>query len=484
MSTSEIHDTHTPEPSAPRKRRGFLGPLLFFALGVLSAYGYFHWFASRGPKEMNMSSGTAMQVSAPEKKQPKILYYVDPMNPSNKTDKPGKAPCGMDMVPVYEEEQQAGSDVPQGAVRISPEKQQMIGVKLGEAAEMEISKTIRVVGRAAFDETRVAHVHTKIPGWVDKVYVDFIGKLVKKGQPLLSIYSPDLVSTQQELLIAKKSGDILKNSEFGDIGANSGSLYKATRDRLKYWDISDSQIDRIERQGTPLKALTLYSALDGFVVARNVFAGQQVSPETDLFVVADLSTVWILAEVYEYEIPAVTLGQKASVTFPSFPGKTFTGKITYISPEMDPKTRTLKIRVELVNPDFKIKPDMYADVGLKLDYGKKLSIPQEAVLDSGADQTVFVALDGGYFEPRKVTLGPGVDGRMIVLGGLKPGDRVVTSANFLIDSESQLKSAAGGMGEGRKTEDGGRMTEDGGQRTEAGGRKTDGGRPEHSGHTQ
>ncbi len=181
------------------------------------------------------------------------------------------------------------------------------------------------------------------------------------------------------------------------------------------------------------------------MVTRNVFPGQQVTPEADLFVIADLSDIWIQAEVYEYEIPSVSLGQKASVTFPSFPAKTFTGKVTYISPEMDPKTRTLKIRVELANPDFKIKPDMYANVELKTDYGKKLSIPQEAVLDSGANQIVFIAKEGGYFEPRKITPGPRVDGRLIVLDGLKAGERVVTSANFLIDSESQLKSAAAGM---------------------------------------
>ena len=328
------------------------------------------------------------------------------MNPANKSDKPGKAPCGMDLVPIYEEEQPGAGDLPAGTVKINPDKQQTIGVKIGEAAETDISKTIRAVGLATYDETKVAHVHTKFPGWVDKVYVDFVGKLVKKGQPLLSIYSPDLVSTQQELLIAKKSRDILESSEFGDIGSRSGSLYNATRERLKYWDISDSQINRIERQGTPLKSLTLYSALDGFVVTRNVFPGQQVAPEADLFVIADLSNIWIQAEVYEYEIQSVSLGQKASVSFPSFPGKTFTGKVTYISPEMDPKTRTLKIRVELANPDFKIKPDMYANVELKLDYGKKLSIPQEAVLDSGADQMVFIAKEGGYFEPRKITVRP------------------------------------------------------------------------------
>ncbi|MGA2228751.1 MAG: efflux RND transporter periplasmic adaptor subunit [Syntrophobacteraceae bacterium] len=447
MSTGDTYGSDELKFAVRRKRWTFLVALLFFALGALSALGYSRWYSGWSAGEMKTaSSHTAQQSCAPGKKQPKILYYVDPMNPSNKSEKPGKAPCGMDLVPIYDEEQPGAGDLPAGTVRISPEKQQMIGVKISEAADIDLSQTIRAVGQAAYDETKVAHVHTKYPGWVDKVYVDFVGKLVKKGQPLFSIYSPDLVSTQQELLIAKKARDILTNSEFADLGSRSGSLYNATRDRLKYWDISDSQISQIERNGAPFKSLTLYSALDGFVVTRNVFAGQQVAPETDLFVIADLSDIWIMAEVYEYEVPSVSLGQKASVTFPSFPGRTFMGKVTYISPEMDPKTRTLKIRVELANQDFKIKPDMYANVELKVDYGKKLSIPQEAVLDSGVDQMVFVAAEGGYFEPRKVTLGPRVDGRQIVLDGLKAGEQVVTSANFLIDSESQLKSAAGGMG--------------------------------------
>ena len=288
MSAGKIYGSDELKPAVPGKRRTFLVALLFFALGALSAFGYFHWHAGRNAGDMKTaSSETAKQPkvlyyvdpmnpsnksdkpgkapcgmdmvpiyedeqpSAPEKKQSKVLYYVDPMNPSNKSDKPGKAPDGMDLVPIYEEEQPGAGDLPAGSVKISPEKQQMIGVKISEAAEMDMSKTIRAVGLATYDETRVAHVHTKFPGWVDKVYVDFVGKLVKKGQPLLSIYSPDLVSTQQELLIAKKSRDILKSSEFGDIGSRSESLYSATRERLKYWDISDSQINRIERHGDP-----------------------------------------------------------------------------------------------------------------------------------------------------------------------------------------------------------------------------------------
>ncbi|MGO9372259.1 MAG: efflux RND transporter periplasmic adaptor subunit [Syntrophobacteraceae bacterium] len=486
MSTGNTYGSDELKPAVRRKGRTFLIPLLFFALGALSAFGYFHWYAGRSASEMKTAQSETAgkkqpkilyyadpmnpsnksdkpgkapcgmdlvpiyedeQPSAPAKKEPKILYYVDPMNPTNKSDKPGKAPCGMDLVPVYEEEQPGTGNLPAGTVRISPEKQQMIGVKISEAAEIDMSKTIRAVGVAAHNETKVYHVHTKYPGWVDKVYVDFVGKLVKKGQPLLSIYSPDLVSTQQELLIAKKSRDILKASEFEDLGSRSVSLYNATRDRLKYWDISDSQIKQIEREGAPLKTLTLNSSLDGYVMARNVFPGQQVTPEMNLFDIADHSTIWIQAEVYEYEIPFVGQEQEASVTFPSFPGEIFKGKVTFVSPSVDPKTRTLRLRIELANPDHKIVPDMYANVELKLDYGKKLSIPQEAVMDSGANQMVFVAKEGGYFEPRKVTLGPRVDDRQIVLDGLKAGERVVTSANFLIDSESQLKSATGGMGE-------------------------------------
>jgi len=429
-----------------KKRMSLFAAILLFALGVLSAFGYMHW--KPWPKvNGDVSSAPAGNV-AETKKEPKILYYVDPMNPSNKSDKPGKAPCGMDMVPVYEDTGSSTESMPPGTVRISPEKQQLIGVQFGEVSEIPLSKTVRAVGRATYDETRIHHIHTRFEGYVDKIFVDYTGKLVKKGQPMFSIYSPELVATQQELLVAKKSADLLGKSQFEGIGSQSASLYKSTRERLRLWEISDQQIKEIERKGSPIQSITLYSHTDGFVVARNVFAGHQVKPEMELYTIADLSDVWIIAEVYEYEIQAMRLGQTALVTFPSFPGKVLTGKITYISPELDPKTRTAKIRIELPNKDFSIKPDMFANVELKSDFGKKLSIPQEAVLDSGSRQIVFVAREGGYFEPRKVTLGPKVDNRYIVLDGLSGGEKVVTSANFMIDSESQLKSATGSMGAG------------------------------------
>jgi len=387
----------------------------------------------------------------------KVLYWVDPMNPAHRSDQPGKAPDGMDLVPVYgeETETEAGNLRPPGTVRISPEKQQLIGVQYGAVEERVLSGTIRTVGRLAYDETSIARVYPKISGWIDQVYVDFTGKAVKQGQPLLSLYSPDLVTAQQELIIAQKARDTLGAGQFKDAGRSSLALYESARQRLLLWDIGEAQIRQILKAGTPSKSLALVSPAGGFVLTRNAYPGQRVTPETELYSIADLSTIWVLADVYEYELPMIQLGQTGIMSLPYFPGKTFTGKITYIYPELDPTTRTLKVRLEFPNPDLHLKPDMYANVEFTIDYGKKLTIAQQAVLDSGTEQVVFVALEGGYFEPRRVTLGRRVGDHFIVLDGLRPGERVVTSATFLIDSESQLKSALGGLGTGAHAAHGG-----------------------------
>lgn len=445
--------------SPPGKGRGRLIAIIL-VLGVLGAIAYTNRADLKAgnyrqvlanlklmkPAATSESAAPAPPAPTTETKEPKILYYVDPMNPTNKSDKPGKAPCGMDMVPVYEEEPAAADSAPPpGSVRLSPQKQQLTGVQYGEVAEQHLEKTIRTVGRVTYDETRIAHVHTKFSGWIDKLYVDYTGKMVKKGQPLLTIYSPELVASQQELLIARKSMDTLTDSPVQGVGARSRSLYEATRQRLRFWDISDAQIREIERLGEPIRALTLNSTLNGFVLTRNAFAGLQVSPEMELYTIADLSSIWVIADVYEYELPMIKVGQQAWMSLSYYPGKTFKGNVSYISPDLDPATRTLKVRIELANPGFQLKPDMYANVELKVDYGRKLALPQTAVLDSGSSQMVFVAKEDGYFEPRMVKLGQRVDDKVIVLDGLKAGERVVVSANFLIDSESQLKSAVGGM---------------------------------------
>ncbi len=399
------------------------------------------WLA---PGDASVSAATA-QAQAGERK---ILYWVDPMHPAYKSDKPGTAPdCGMDLVPVYADEGggEAEPNLPPGAVKITAQKLQLIGVQYGAVADQPLSKTIRAVGRVAYDETKIARIHPKIEGWIEQVFVDFTGKQVEKGQPLLSLYSPELLATQQEFLIAKRAKETLGNSSYTEVSSGAVSLYQAARDRLRLWDVSDAQIQEIEQRGTPQKTLVLYAPFSGFVLARNAYEKQRVGPDTELYAVADLSTVWVLADIYEYELPMIQLGQTAQMNLAYFPDRTFTGKITYIYPQLDNTTRTLKVRLEFPNPDFHLKPDMFANVEIHIDYGRQLSVPEEAVLDSGAEQIVFVAHEGGYFEPRHVRLGGRVDGRVIVLEGLKRGERIVTSGNFLIDSESRLKSALGGM---------------------------------------
>ncbi len=399
--------------------------------------------------------------------QGKRTLYRCPMHPNYISDKPGDCPiCGMRLVPIEEPKKSPDSEqktvgheghampgaqdkgmeeLPPGAVMITPEKQQLIGVKFGEVKHLPLSKTIRTVGRVTYDETKIARVHAKIDGWIEKVFVDFTGKLVRKGDPLISIYSPELVSTQQEYLLALKAKKYLSDNPIKEISSGADSLYEATKKRLLLWDVTENQVRELESRGTPAKAVTLYSPIDGFVLTRNAFEKQRITPDTELYAVADLSTIWVLADIYEYEVPMVKLGQMATMTLSYFPGETFKGKLTYIYPQLDNTTRTLKVRLEFENPQIKLKPDMYANVELRIDYGRQLAVPEDAVLSSGTENIVFVAKEGGYFEPRPVVLGQKVDDLYIVLKGLKAGEKIVTSGNFLIDSESRLKAAVGAM---------------------------------------
>ncbi len=430
---------------APKKKRHIARIVIAVIVVAMISVGYLKrdslekLFGAKANGESAASGGET-------KADLKVLYWVDPMHPTYKSDKPGKAPdCGMDLVPVYESSTTA-SNLPEGAFLISAQKQQLIGVTYGEVTSEQVSKTIRAVGRLAYDETRISHVHTKIEGWIEDVYVDFTGKPVKKGDPLLTVYSPDLLQTQQEFLLALKGRKELAESSFRGAATGAESLYESARRRLELWDITEEQIQEIERTGKTKKSLPLYAPATGIVLTRNAYPKQRIMPDTELYTVADLSNIWVVADIYEYEAPEVNLGQSATVTLTYLPGRTFRGKITYIYPQVDATTRTLKVRVEIPNPNFTLKPDMFANVELNINYGKKLVVPQEAVMDSGSEQIVFVALDGGYFEPRRVKLGAKVDGKYVILEGLRAGERIVTSGNFLVDSESKLKSAAGGMG--------------------------------------
>lgn len=374
----------------------------------------------------------------------KVLYWYDPMHPQYKADKPGKAPdCGMDLVPKYADEQSA--QMAPGTVMISADKQQLIGVRTEEVKREALTREVRTTGQITADETKIAHVHVKVNGFIDKIYVDYIGQLVKKGQPLFTLYSPDLVSTQEEYLIAKRGEKTLGTSQFAEVAQGSQSLLRSSRERLKLWDISDEQIKKLDETGEVSRTLTFYSPIAGFVMDRKAFPQTSVNPDVELYTVSDLSTIWVNADVYEYEVPFVKVGQRAEMQLSYYPGKTWSGRVSFIYPTVDPTTHTVKVRIEFPNLEFQLRPQMFADVQLKIDYGKQIVVLQEAVLDSGKEQSVFVAHEGGSFEPRKITTGAKLDGKVVVLSGLKAGETVVTSGNFLIDSESRLKSATGSM---------------------------------------
>ena len=356
------------------------------------------------------------------------------------------AAAGVDLSAQQTTQDESGR--PATAFRISPEKQQLIGVQYGTVEYEDTSKSLRAVGKVAYDETKIVRISPKIEGWVEQVFADFTGKQVRKGQPLLTIYSPDLVQTQAEYLLALKGKQELAASEFADAAKFSASLVESARRRLQLWDISDAQIREVETRGAPSRTMTLYAPADGFVLTRGAFPRQRVTPETELYALADLSKVWVMADVYEFEAADIREGMWADVMISTYPNRAFRGRVAYINPQLESSTRTIKVRVELQNPGFLLKPDMFADVTFRITGARALVVPQEAVMDSGSEQTVFVALGDGYFEPRKVTLGGKVDNKYVVTSGLKAGEQVVTSGNFLIDSESKLKSATGGMGGG------------------------------------
>jgi membrane fusion protein, copper/silver efflux system len=376
----------------------------------------------------------------------KILFWYDPMHPAYKSEKPGIAPdCGMQLVPKYADYETATLKMPAGTVKIAQEKQQLIGVRTATVERESLSRTVRTTGQLTSDETKLAHIHVKVTGYIDKSYVDFVGQLVKKGQPLFTLYSPDLVATEEEYLIAKRGAKEMGASQFPDVAQGSQSLLHSTRERLKLWDISDEQIKKLDETGDVTKTLTFYSPVSGFVTDRKAFPQTAVTPDMDLYVISDLSTIWVNADVYEYEVPFVKVGQTADMQLSYYAGRTYTGKITYIYPTVDPVSHTVKARIEFPNPNFDLKPQMLANVQLNINYGKQIVVSQEAIMDSGDKQYLFVVHDGGVFEPRVIQMGAKLEGKVVVLSGLNAGETIVTSGNFLIDSESRLKSAMAGM---------------------------------------
>lgn len=372
----------------------------------------------------------------------KIAYYKDPMHPWYTSDKPGVAPdCGMDLVPVYEGE----GDIK--GIKIDPVTVQNIGVKTETAEKKKLSRTIRTTGMVDYDETKVYTVNTKIMGWVETLYVDYTGKYVSKGQPLMEIYSPELVSTQEEYLQANRYRKKMAGSSSVEAQKGADDLVQSAKRRLQYWDISDKEIKDLEDRGTPKKTMTIYSPVSGIVIDKMVLKGQNIMAGMELYKIADLSTVWIQAEVYQYELPWIKLGESADIELSYLPGKTYKGQITYIYPYLGMESKTVKVRIEVKNtPTIDFKQGMFANVNINSPISvESVAVPDQAIIHTGKRDVVIISIGNGYFEPRDVKLGVTADGYVQILDGIHEGEQIVTSSQFLIDSESNLRAALNAM---------------------------------------
>jgi len=426
---------------------------ILLSIGVIAAFtlgGYWLGTRSGSSETMDHADGqtqqqetTASSETAAGNKQGdrEILYWQAPMNPSEIYDKPGKSRMGMDLVPVYADE--AGGA--EGMVKINPVVVQNMNVRTAPVQQKDLATTVNAVGKVEYDEQKLYNVNTKISGWIEQLFVDYTGKMVQRGQPLFSIYSPELVTTQQEYLLALKNQKKVSSSSFQTIRAGGNSLLEATRKRLEYWDIPESEIERLEQTGEIKKAITLKAPASGVVLHKNAVAGEFIKAGTPAFKIADLSTVWVQASVYDYEVPWIREGQSAEMELSYQPGETYRGRVAYIYPSLDQKSRTVQVRLEFPNPNLELKPGMYADVRIQTRPKQNVTvIPNEAIIRTGERNIVFVAKGDGAFEPREVTLGMEGGQRnneIEVLSGLKPGEQIVTSGQFLFDSESRLQEA-------------------------------------------
>ncbi len=433
--------------------------VVMLAVGLASGY----WFAGR--------SGDAPPAASDASRQP--LFYRNPMNPSVTSPVPAKDSMGMDYVPVYAEDD-SNEKGPAGTVKVDPVVAQNIGVRTTTAKRTSITRTIRAVARVDFNEERMARLHPKVEGWIEELRVDKTGEYVDKDTILLSIYSPKLVSTQQEYLLALNNLQALKSSPIDDIRRGAEELAVSSRERLQFLDVPEHQIRELEQTREIKKDLHIHSPVAGTIINIGAREGQYVTPKTELYLVVDLSTVWVYADIYEYELPWVRVGDEVEMTLVGIPGKIFTGKLDYIYPYAEARTRSVKVRLTFDNPELLLKPEMFAEVVIKSD--KRIDtvvIPSEAVIRSGQSDRVFVVRAPGKFEPVIVKLGFQSAGQVAVLEGIEDGDEVVVSAQFLVDSESSLREATRKMMEIPDTEPDGSTEMDGMDMDDKGGERTD-----------
>jgi hypothetical protein len=384
----------------------------------------------------------------------KLLFYRNPMNPAITSPVPAKDEMGMDYIPVYEDDaktpaksmqQQADDFFSEekgvsglGVVTMTEQGIRLSGVQVAAVVHENIQRTLRTVGLVVPDETRIHRVQTKVGGWVEALLVNYMGQLVKKGSPILSVYSPELLSSQEEFIKTRQSA-LRSAAEAGD-RTSAQRLRQSAQRRLELFDVPPDFIKELERTGKPQRTVTLLSPVDGFVTAKDIFLGQEVKPGMELYTITDLSVVWVDAEVYEYETRDVHVGQEGFLTTSYDPSLRLAGKIAYIYPYLNRESRTLKLRFEFDNKDLRLKPGMFVDVNLTIDYGEGIVIPDSAIIDSGIRKVVFVDKGEGRFEPREVKAGVRSEGKTQVLSGLNVQDRVVVKANFLLDSESRLRA--------------------------------------------
>lgn len=378
---------------------------------------------------------------APQPNKGRILYYRHPMGAADTSPTPKKDEMGMDYLPVYE-----GEVTNSKLLTISPEKIQKLGVKTEKVQYRDLARSIRALGSIQVDERRLHVINAKFEGWIQRLLVNSTGQAVKRGQPLLEIYSPDLLTAQQEYLIAKQGEAALQEASPQALSTAQQLTSNALK-RLKYWDIAASQLQGLQEQEQVFETLSLYSPVNGVVMEKPAVDGMRFMPGEVLFQIADLSRVWLMVDVFEPDVEWVKLGQEVVVTIKAYPDKGFHGQVSFIYPTLNTETRTVKVRVDMDNAQGLLKPGLYGSVELlaSRQQHRELSVPDSAILDSGTRQVVLVQMDEGRFEPRSVKIGHQASGFSEVLEGLKDGDNVVTRANFLIDAESNLKSALDGM---------------------------------------
>lgn len=408
----------------------------------------------KGPESSEKSTGTSSsmeQTAEPEKNrieppasgERKILFYRNPMDPSIHSSIPAKDEMGMDYLPVYSDEVSLPEKSVQGHATVTIDEKgiRLAGIQTATAVRQKLEGDIRTVGLVKPDETLVRHVHTKNSGWIEKLYVNATGQLVKAGQSLLTIYSPQLLGSQEEFLRARENVMRFENSSIPEVRKGGEDLLKAARRRLELFDVPESLIRKIERTNKPERTVTLLAPVSGFVTAKGVYEGQQVEPGMELFTITDLSRIWIEADFYEFEANLIQLGQKAVFTFPYDPRAQKTGQVSYIYPYLDPQSRTLRARFEFQNNDFSLKPEMYVNVSMKIEIPDSVVVPDSSVMNTGLRQLVFVRIDEDRFEPREVKTGYRSGGLIQILSGVDADEKVVVRANFLLDSESRIRAA-------------------------------------------